>query len=708
MRSGLEKILTGKEEKKGNLNLLILSELELATKLADPLIYNNLSNLIQNYPDKIDAIFIKGGVAYIADKFSKRRAEYLDMLEDNIRGKYGEDAYRYVKGNNLKQRDHGSVDSFGEAFRLAKYTLKDIVNKASERGIPIYYEYGDKDYNNVNSLISIIYNLIKKSNGKNDNNKEDKTKEKLAKEVKIDVDMLSKIESYGFSAERWKNKDKNGIKDIAIKIYNSYIVDMLSPIDENKKSQVVIINGFKINSTHAINGRLNENNSFITPLQNGQKRAIEYANKQYQTGDPADIYIRTHDKGGFDFTSIEFEDKKPVLLICTPPLQDPEVLKDRSNSWSRTVDAKRFDSSFDSGAVFVKINDDKRILITHIGYNLLKKNIDISNIRDMYKIILVGDMHIGAPSMGNDFDELKPRASYELMEAMEMDLKQNNFSKDDTYIEFLGDIFHGGVDKAARSDILENKRYGYKDTIKRLENILSEESPTVDQIRKQLIENIYGVSIFNLGEQIKEGAPIISNIAKSCCKRAGVIPGNHVASAALNENEADIVGSILESNGIEVDYPNKVQQRNELYRIFGYPTNTIHSTGYRGWKDGGKENLDMVYYTGNKALIQLSADEHRPHENIAIIKRDGNWYTLVAVKPPAFQDYSTFEKNIVKKNKSPRGYAALYLPKDHIIGTGYTVYELVTEATLDEVLNKNGGSTIDKLANQMYSLIYKK
>lgn len=715
MRSSLDDILT-KDEKKDNnkLNLFIISEAELATKLTDQTVYSNLADLIEKYPEKIDAIMIKGGIAYIADKYSKRRAEYLDMLEDNIRGKYGEEAYRYVKGKNAKQKDHGSVNSFGEALRLAKYTIKDLVNKAAEKGIPIYYEYGDKDYNNVNALISVIYNLIKKSNGNYNKNDGDNKKKNLAKIIGTDLEMLSKIENFGFDAERWKNKDKNGIKDIAVKIYNSYITEMLSPMDESKKTKVIIlnglfnefsINGFNINSTHAINGRENENYSFITPLQTGQKRAIEYANRNYQNGGNADIYLRTHDKGGLDFTAIEFKDKKPIVLLCTPPLQDPDILRQRSNSWSRTVDAKRFDAPFDSGVVILKIDEDKRIFVKHIEYNTIKKKIDPVNLENsMYRIITIGDLHIGAPSLGNNVNGNQPRTAYELMEAAQIDLSNRNFDRNYSYISYLGDIMHGGIDKVTRSDILENKRYGYEKTIRTLDNLLSKGPLTKDEIRRQLIEEIYGVSIPNLGEQIKEAAPIVSGLARSS-SRAGVVRGNHVSSAALNENEDDIIGAILETSGVEVDYPNKIQQRNETYKIFDYPANGVHSTGYRGWKDGGRENIDMVYDTGINAVIQLSADEHRPHLNIVRKFEDGREFSLVAIKPPAFQDYTTFERNVVKKNESPRGYSILYLPRDINIGTGYIVYELVTEATLDRVLIKNGGSKIDKLVDKMYSLI---
>lgn len=67
MVSKLESVLQS-EQKMVNgqkLRILLMSELELATKVSDPEVLNNVGNLIKNDEKKIDAIIINGGLAFV-------------------------------------------------------------------------------------------------------------------------------------------------------------------------------------------------------------------------------------------------------------------------------------------------------------------------------------------------------------------------------------------------------------------------------------------------------------------------------------------------------------------------------------------------------------------------------------------------------------------------------------------------------------------
>ena len=714
MVGGLEKILS--EQTKTKLpadngrdiktTVLFASELELSTKLFDYGAAKNLANIIRNSPYKIDRIVINGGMPYVANRYSKQKGEYIDLLEDRIYERYGKEIYEAVKGK-YKGRD-GGVDSMDDAFNLGHYALLDVLKAAYEKNIPIDYVISDKDYNNV--LQTIITTLEKvqkaaKSYRKNSKKAAASLTEIFSKNKGVDQSIISLIEDNDeFGVSKWKNKDKTGIKDVAVRIYNTKLMDMLTYSEENRKNKVIIsnnlvnrfeINGVKFNVMHAVNGRYN-GNSFVTPLINGQKRTLEQVRKDYAINHKTDdVYVRTHESM-LDFTATEVEDSKPIWLLATPPFQDLNALTKRSESWGKSVDSKRLDQPFDTGIVMFSVSNDGRAYIRHMTHSLIKSGVDPFKIEDkMKKIVLVGDTHIGAPSSD------KVRTAYELLEATPLDLAKSKIGED-SYALFLGDLSQGGIDKATRSDIIDNKKLGYT---KSLERLISDSAvPDYQKTLSDLRENLYSVSIQNLGAQLKDTYKIIGDIAK-LSSRMAFVNGNHVAKAALHANEADIIGGAFEHiGGQKVDYPDELRFRGDKYEIFGYKANALHTTGYRGGRDGGRANMDLIYSTGTDAYLQFSGDEHMLHLNIALKKdENGDEKALIAAKPFAYQDYTSFERDIIKKGPSPRGYAALYVPEDSKgVGTKYVIFEAVPETALDYTLKVNGGSDVEKLARKSF------
>ncbi len=687
-------------------NVIFLSELELATKLADYEVLKNIAKLVRESPYKIDRIVINGGMPYVANRYSKQKGEYIDLLEDRINERYGTEIYENVRGK-YKGKD-GGVDTLYEAFALAHYSLMDILKIAYEKRIPIEYVISDKDYNNVQMIITALEKVQKASKRRS---KKGKKAAKSLKEIfsdnkDIDQSIISFIEDNdSFGVSKWKNKDKTGIKDVAVRLYNNKLVEMLTYSEGNKKNKVIIsnnlvnrfeINGVKFNVMHAVNGRYN-GNSFVTPLINGQKRMIDQIHKDYTiNGKVDDVYVRTHESM-LDFTAIEVEDSKPIWLLATPPLQDLNALTKRSESWGKSVDSKRLDQPFDTGVVLFSISNDGRAYVRHISHSLIKSGGGPFAIeKNMKKIILVGDTHVGAPSVNEQ------KTAYELLEATSLDIAHDKLDSKDRYTLFLGDLAQGGIDKAARSDIIDNKRLGYSRSLESL--VSASDHPDYDKILNELRESVYSVSIQNLGAQLKETYKVINNIAK-LSSRIAFVNGNHVAKAALHANEADMIGGAFEHiGGNKVDYPDELRFRGEKYEIFGYKANALHTTGYHGGRDGGRANIDLIENTGTDAYLQFAGDEHMLHLNIVVKKDDkGDEKTLVAAKPFAYQDYTSFERDIIKKGPSPRGYAALYVPEDpETIGTKYVIFEAVPETALDYTLKVNGGSTIEKIATKLF------
>ena len=170
----LEEIIDKNNDSNAALRLLTMSELELATKVSNPEILNNLGEIIKNYEGKMDGIIINGGLAFIPDKYSRLRGERLDLVEDRLKEKYGEEIYKEVKNG---KDDSDSVDDLTEAAKLAKIQMKSIVYEAVKKNIPIYYVYGVTDYKNVKMIIEALERLSRR-------NKKDEEKSKINKKNK--------------------------------------------------------------------------------------------------------------------------------------------------------------------------------------------------------------------------------------------------------------------------------------------------------------------------------------------------------------------------------------------------------------------------------------------------------------------------------------------------------------------------------------------
>ena len=268
----LEEIIKPNDASDSKLRLLVMSELELATKLSSKDVLNNLGQMIKSYEGKIDGIVINGGLAYIPDKYSRLRGERLDLVEDRLKEKYGEEVYNEVKrGKN----DSDSVDDLTEAARLAKIQMKSIAYEARKKNIPIYYIYGVTDYKNVKMIIEALERLSRRNNKEEEKlkvNKKNKKQNKLENKMPDEIERIMSIipESYKFKASQWKTSDKKGIKDKAndiylhlinmvlndgknednIKVYKRF-ENFLGEKEDNNPDAEILINGFKVKVFHA-------------------------------------------------------------------------------------------------------------------------------------------------------------------------------------------------------------------------------------------------------------------------------------------------------------------------------------------------------------------------------------------------------------------------------------------------------------------------
>ena len=702
-QSGLEKVLSKNPNSSPStssdpykLRLFLLSELELATKLSDPKVLYNVGETIKKYDGRIDAIVINGGIAQVPNKYSKRRGERFDLLEDRLKETYGDSVYKEVKrGGN----DSDSVENLEEVVRLARVQVKNIYAQATAKGIPIYYVFSENDYKNVETLIGAIEKL-----GAYMNKQKDSDEKEEAPEIKgVDSRTLSFIQkSYNFNASDWKNKDKEGIKDIALNIYKQWISSIFRNKTGDKEANVTIlkrlendieINGVKIRAMHSINGLYAGNNEG-KPTERGRVMAIENANNDAGIGRLPDIYLTGHESAT-SFTAIDFKSREnPVYLMNVGPLQNMESQIRKRASWNRTVESKRVGQSEDSAMVIFSMDNDRRVDIQHVGFRALKDGTDITALernaaKTMYETAQLSDTHIGAPSNVS---------SYELMEAVELELQKSNMPRENRFLFLLGDILHGGADKANWTDILWPQRGTYDDSLAKLEKAKTKEQKT-----EVLRELIYGVALPDLGTQNRQAEAWLSGIAKNF-DTAYIVPGNHVQKAAGHASETGFLGPDLKSDGRpRIIYTDTLSLQNKPVEMGPYKLMLLHSPGYRGGVDAGTALMNKVKKTGSDDVdIIMAGDCHEEHAVYAARLKNNTWGSLVAITSAALQDVTTFEKEIVSKNKYTRGFELTYLPKDYNIGTSYIRHRFIPEQALRKTLRENGGSRLERIVKKMY------
>lgn len=710
LESILEKPGAGQEltDKNTKLRLVLISELELATKLSDPQVLNNVGETIKNYEGRVDALVINGGLPQVPNKYSKRRGERLDLLEDRLKEVYGGRAYNFVKGG---KSGTDSVDSLEEAVRLANIQMRNIYTQAARKNIPIYYIFSENDYKNVESLISALEKIGAYFSRHVIEGKEE---DELDRIKGVDPDLISFVQkSYKIKASQWKNKDKEGIKDVALKMYRQWVADVFSEDLGTKSANVKIldseanfktmkrlendidINGVKIRATHAVNGIYSGNNE-AAPTERGTVMAIKNATKDAMHGRLPDIYLRSHESST-DFTAVDFNSKDhPVYFLSSGPLQDIDAQVKRHASWNKTTESKRVDQMEDSAMLIFSLGDDYRVELQHISFRALKEGTDISKIeknadKELYETVQISDAHVGAPSL---------TSSYELMEAIPYELENSRIPKERRYLLSLGDMLHGGSDKASWTDILWPQRGTRSELIDKLKR-----AKTREDITEVFREALDGVATPDLGRQAREANDILwSRIAKYF-DAALLWNGNHVEKAAGNAGESGFIGPALKNAGVKnVIYADDEARANRDIHLGPYTIFGMHSPGYRGGKDAGSALSDKVVNTGSDNVDMVFAgDCHEAHIKYSAKKSDDRWDTFLTLTSAALQDVTSFEKKIVSKPKYTRGFEFTYIPTNAKVGTSYIRNVFIPEHALRKTLKDHGGSELEKLVKSKYS-----
>ncbi len=716
--SGLEALISKNSnlsKDKTKLRLVLMSEPELATNLSDYTALYNVGEIIKKYEGRIDALVLNGGLAQIPNQYSTRRGERLDLLENSLRENYGDRIYKEVKGTN---KGTDSIDSLEEAVRLARVQMRNIYKQAQRKGINIYYIFSENDYKNVADIIKALEKLSAYMS-KQDSDKEEE--DTVPTELKgVDAGLLSFVQkSYQIKASQWKNNDKQGIKDMALNMYKQWIASIFSEKGQAKNENLSIlenaeiedsgdfltmkrfendidVNGVKIRAMHAING-LYAGNSEGKPTERGTVMAIDNANKDALHGRLPDVYIRAHESST-DFTAVDFpsRDGKPVYMLNVGPLQNLDAQLRRRSSWNKTTEAKRTDQMEDSSITIFSLDDDYRAELQHVSFRALKEGVDISKIeknasKELYETVQISDAHVGAPSMSS---------AYELMEAIPYELMNSEIPKERRFLFLLGDMLHGGSDKANWTDILWPQRGTRSEMLKKLK-----EAKTLEDKITVFREAIDGVAIPDLGKQVREADQVLMRRIAKYFDTAYLVDGNHVEKAAGHAGESGMLGPILQNAGTKnIVYADQESLANRDISLGPYTLFMLHSPGYRGGVDAGTALAYKVVKTGNDKIDMVFAgDCHEAHIKYFAKKSGDRWDTFLALTSGALQDVTSFEKKIVAKNKFTRGFEVTYIPTDGKVGTSYLRNVFIPEIALRNTLKRNGGSELEKIVKQNYS-----
>ena len=715
----LEEIIKQNDSSDSKLRLLVMSELELATKLSNKDVLNNLGQIIKNYEGKIDGIVINGGLAYIPDKYSRLRGERLDLVEDRLKEKYGEDVYNEVKrGKN----DSDSVDDLTEAARLAKIQMKSIAYEAKKRNIPIYYIYGVTDYKNVKMIIEALERLSRRNNKEEEKmkiNKKNKKQNKLEDKMPDEIERIMSIipESYKFKASQWKTSDKKGIKDKANDIYLHLINMMLSggknednikvykrfenflgEKEDNNPDAEILINGFKVKVFHAINALtagLNEGK----PSDRNINMIVDYANLDAQYGRLADIYI-TGRGSATEFTALDYQSRKdPVLILNQGPLMDIDRQFKLRASLNKTDVSKRLSQFEDSGVSLLSVYGDKSVEIEHIDIGGIKKGINPYKIDkektkgSLYEMVQISDWHVGNAA-----------SDYEAMEKIPEIINKSQVPKDKRVLFIGGDMVDGGNDKAQRTKMSLPRAPSPEEFLGKLEAILNDNDK--EKAKKDFISElhkvVYGNSDIDLGQQEKRLDRYLRPLG-SLFEKAYVVGGNHFERATGNGSEGRMIGPKLENSGTkEVVYVDDYLLRGETPYLDKYGLLQMHSAGYRGGVDARTSLMNTVKNTGKDLVdIAMAGDCHEPGIKFALKKKDEEWKTMAAITVPALENETYFESYIIHKPNYTKGISELYIPTDTTIGTSYLKYRLIPLQGIRTAIQADGGSRYNRLLDNL-------
>ncbi len=724
-KKGLEDIIKTSENSNSKLKLLVMSELELATKLSDSEVLKNVGEMIKNYDQKIDGIIINGGLAFIPDKYSRLRGERLDLVEDRIREKYGEEVYKEVKKD---KDDSDSIDDLTEAARLAKIQMKSIAYEAAKKNIPLYYVYGVTDYKNVKMIIEALERLSRRNSKEEEKTrirKNNKKQNKLEDKVPDEIERIMSIipDNYKFKASKWKTSDKKGIKDKANDIYMHLLSNILTQDkkannlhiykrfenylgekDDKNHDAEILINGFKVKVFHAINALtagLNEGK----PSDRNIKMIVDYANLDAQYGRLADIYI-TGRGSATEFTALDYQSKKdPVFILNQGPLMDINRQFKLRASLNKTDVSKRLSQPEDSGISIFSINKDDSVEIEHIDFNAIKNNVNITKINkemkngSLYEITQISDWHVGNAA-----------SDYEAMEKVPDIVKGSEVPKSNKVLFVGGDMVDGGNDKAQRTKMSLPRAPSPEEFLGKLEKILTEEN--TEKARKDFIETlhevVYGNSDIDIGEQERRLDKYIKPLAPLFDK-AYVVGGNHFERATGNGSEGRMLGPKFENNGTrEVIYVDDYLLRGQTPYLGNYGLLQMHSAGYRGGMDARTSLMSTVMNTGKDLVdIAMAGDCHEPGIKFALKKNGDRWGTIAAITVPALERETYFESYIIHKPNYTKGISQFYVPTDEKVGTSYLRYKLIPLQAIRNEIDSSGGSRYYRLVNSIIKKIDK-
>jgi predicted HTH domain antitoxin len=715
----LEDIIKPNDASDLKLRVVIASELELATKLSNKEILNNLGGIIKNYEGKIDGIVINGGLAYIPDKYSRLRGERLDLVEDRLKEKYGEEVYNEVKRGKT---DSDSIDDLTEAARLARIQMKTLVYEARKKNIPIYYIYGVTDYKNVKMIIEALERLSRRNNKEEEKaktNKKNKKQNKLEDKMPDEIERIMSIipESYKFKASKWKTSDKKGIKDKAndiylhligmvlnngksgdnIKVYKRF-ENFIGEHEDNNPDAEILINGLKVKVFHAINALtagLNEGK----PSDRNINMIVDYANLDAQYGRLADIYI-TGRGSTTELTALDYQSRKaPVLILNQGPLLDIDRQFRLRASLNKTDVSKRLSQFEDSGISFLSVYKDNSVEMEHIDITGIKKGIDPYKIDkdkangSLYEIVQISDWHVGNAA-----------SDYEAMEKVPNIVNKSQVPKDKRVLFVGGDMVDGGNDKAQRTKMSLPRSPSPEEFLRKLEDILddSDKDRAKTNFVSELHKMVYGNSDIDLGQQEKRLDEYLRPLGP-LFEKAYVVGGNHFERATGNGSEGRMIGPKFENNGTkEVIYVDDYLLRGETPYLDKYGLLQMHSAGYRGGADARTSLMNTVKNTGKDLVdIAMAGDCHEAGIKFALKKKDEEWRTMAAITVPALENETYFESYIIHKPNYTKGISELYVPTDTTIGTSYLKYRLIPLQTIRNEIRTEGGSRYDRLLDSL-------
>ena len=719
----LEEIIKKDNNSYSKLRLLTMSELELATKLSDKQVLDNLGQMIKDYEGKIDGIVINGGLAYIPDKYSRLRGERLDLVEDMLKEKYGEEAYNEIKrGKN----DSNSVDDLTEAAILARIQMKSIAYEAKKKGVPIYYIYGVTDYKNVKMIIEALERLSRRNNREEERvreTKKNKKQNKLEDKVPDEIERIMSIipDSYKFKASKWKTSDKQGIKDKANDIYLHLINMMLNPgknqdnikvykkfenfigdKESNEPDAEITINGVKVKVFHAINALtagLNEGK----PSDRTINMIVDYTNLDAQYGRLADIYI-TGRGSATEFTALDYQSRKePVLIFNQGPLMDIDRQFKLRASLNKTDVSKRLSQFEDSGVSFLSVYNDNTVEIEHLDVSGIKNKINPSKLNkekqngSLYEVVQASDWHVGNAA-----------SDYEAMEEVPKIISKSDVPKEKRVLFVGGDMVDGGNDKAQRTKMSLPRAPSPEEFVGKLEDILKDDNKenTKTKFISELHKVVYGNSDIDLGQQEKRLDNYLKPLAPLFDK-AYVVGGNHFERATGNGSEGRMIGPKLENGGTnEVVYVDDYLLRGETPYLGDYGLLMMHSAGYRGGVDARTSLMNTIKNTGSDLIdLGMAGDCHEPGIKFALKKKNGEWRTMATITTPALEGETYFEKYIIHKPNYTKGISEIYIPTDSTIGTSYLKYKLIPLQTIRNEIYASGGSryykALDKILNKL-------